>query len=444
MADKKLINRRRFLRYSTAACAGGLSFPYIVQSSALGNAETAAASNRITVGCIGVGPQGNGVMGNFLGQNDVQVVAVCDVKSNVLEQRVKRVNGHYQNSDCKGYGDFRQLLARDDIDAVLIATCDHWHVPVAVAAAKAGKDMYLEKPMGLSMHEDKILRDMVKQYGRVFQFGTQQRSSQQFLKACELAVNGYLGDLKEINVWCWGSSSGGDPTPVPVPKWLDYDMWLGPAPFTPYTKDRCSNKIWWFVSDYALGWIAGWGVHPLDIGLWGGGDKTDVDFEIEGKGAFPTEGVCDTAMNWDLVLKYDSGVVMNYTGWPCRDGWQKRYGKIDGYGTVFEGTEGWVHVDRAQIRASSEKLLKVEFGSKDKRLCKSSGHVRNFVDCIKSRNAAVCDIDAAVKADTLCQVSNIATRLEGKLRWDAKKESFVNNEAANRMLVHKMRSPWTL
>ena len=356
MAGKKLINRRRFLKYSTATCAGALSFPYIVQSSALGKGETVAASERITVGCIGVGPQGNGVMGNFLGQNDVQVVAVCDVKSNVLEQRIKRVNDHYQNKDCKGYGDFRELLGRDDIDAVLIATCDHWHVPVAVAAAKAGKDMYLEKPMGMSMHEDKVLRDMVKQYGRVFQFGTQQRSSQQFLKACELAVNGYLGELKEINVWCWGSSSGGDPKPVPVPEWLDYDMWLGPAPFTPYTKDRCSNKIWWFVSDYALGWIAGWGVHPLDIALWGGAEKTDVDFEIEGKGTFPTEGVCDTAMNWDLVLKYDSGVVINYTGWPCRDGWQKRYGKIEGYGTVFEGTKGWVHVDRGQIQASSDKL----------------------------------------------------------------------------------------
>jgi predicted dehydrogenase len=444
MSNKKLIKRRGFLKGTAAACTGVLSFPYIIQSSALGKGETPAASERITVGCIGVGPQGNWVMGNFLAQNDVVVSAVCDVKSNVLEQTVNRVNDHYQNKDCKGYSDFRKLLARDDIDAVLIATPDHWHVPVAIAAAKAKKDMYLEKPMGLSMEQDQALRDAVKRYGRIFQFGTQQRSSWQFLKACELALNGYIGELKEINVWCWGSSSGGDPTPVPVPEWLDYDMWLGPAPFTPYTKDRCSNELWWFISDYALGWIAGWGVHPLDIALWGGADKADGDFEIEGKGTFPTEGVCDTAMNWDLVLRYDSGVVMNYTGWPCREGWQERYGKIEGYGTVFEGTEGWVHVDRSRIQAKPDKLVKVEFGPKDKRLYLSSGHVRNFVDCIKSRNKTVCDVETAVKADILCQVSNIATRLGSKLRWDSKKERFVDNEAANRMLSCSMGSPWGL
>jgi predicted dehydrogenase len=440
----KAIDRRRFLKRVAGTAAGAISFPYIVSSSALGGAGNVAASERITVGCVGVGPQGSGVMGNFLRQKDAQVVAVCDVKDPVLKTAQELVNGHYKGTGCAAYKDFRELMARDDIDVVLAATPDHWHVLIALAAVRAGKDVYLEKPMGLSLAQDQALRTAVHRQGRVFQFGTQQRSERNFRFACELALNGRLGKLHTINVWSPGSSQGGDPTPVPVPEWLNYEMWLGPAPYTPYTQDRCSNKLWWFISDYALGFIAGWGVHPLDIALWGGGEKVACPAEIEGKGVWPTEGVCDTAMNWKVVCKYDSGVTMNFTGDPYPDEWKQRYGRTTSHGTAFEGTDGWVHVDRSGLNAHPKELLETELGPNDIHLYKSDNHVRNLLDCVKSRAETICNIDVAVQADIICQISDIAIRLEQKLKWDPKTERFVNNDAANRRLSRPMRTPWTL
>jgi len=253
MRTRGNLSRRGFLRTAAGATAAVAGFPYVVSSSALGGAGNVAASERITVGCVGVGPQGTGVMRNFLRQKDARVVAICDVKSTRRDAVQKIVNDHYKGTGCTTYKDFRKLMARDDIDVILSATCDHWHVLTALAAVRSGKDVYLEKPMGLSVEQDQALRRAVHRRGRVFQFGTQQRSGRNFRLACELALNGKLGKLHTINVWSPGSSQGGDPTPVPVPEWLDYQMWLGPAPKVPYTKNRCSNSLWWFISDYASG-----------------------------------------------------------------------------------------------------------------------------------------------------------------------------------------------
>jgi len=432
------------MKKTVGMAAGAVGFPYIIRPSALGKAGEVAASKRITVGCVGVGPQGSAVMGNFLAQKDVRVVAVSDVKSNVREAAQNSVNKYYQDTGCAAYNDFRELIGRDDIDVVLVATPDHWHVLVALAAVKAGKDVYVEKPLGISLEQDQALRAAVHRHGRVFQFGTQQRSSRDFRFACELVRNGRIGKLHTINVWSPGSESGGSPKPVPAPEWLDYNMWLGPAPFTPYTEDRCSNKLWWFISDYAIGFIAGWGIHPIDIALWGGGDKLSGPIEIEGKGTWPTKGVCDTAMNWNVVCKYGSGITLNFTGFPFPEEWQKRYGRTTSHGTAFEGTEGWVHVDREGINAHPKELLSTQFGPSDIRLYESNNHVRNLLDCVKSRAATICPVDEAVRGDAICQISDIAIRLEQKLNWDPVKERFVNNDAANRRLTRVMRSPWTL
>jgi predicted dehydrogenase len=442
--NDRAIDRRRFIKRAAGTAAGVVGFPYLVSSSAMGNAGGVAASERITVGCVGVGPQGTGVMKNFLGQKDACVVAICDVKSTRRDAVQKIVNDHYKGTGCTAYKDFRELMARDDIDVILSATTDQWHVPTALAAVKSGKDVYLEKPMGLSIKQDQALRNAVHRYGRIFQFGTQQRSEQNFRLACELALNGRLGKLHTINVWSPGSIQGGDPTPVPAPEWLDYEMWLGPAPYTPYTKDRCVNNIWWHVSDYAIGFIAGWGIHPIDIALWGGGDKLAGPITLEGKGEWPTEGVCDDALNWDIVLKYGSGVTMNFTGWPTRKEFQQRYTNIQSHGTAFEGTDGWVHVHRDGIYASSPDILKTQFGPNDKRLIESHNHARNLLDCVKTRAKTVANIDDSVQGDIICHISDIAIRLEQKLTWDMKKETFVNDDAANRMLTRAMRSPWTL
>jgi len=221
-------------------------------------------------------------------------------------------------------------------------------------------------------------------------------------------------------------------------------MWLGPAPYKPYTKDRCSNKLWWFISDYAIGFIAGWGIHPVDIALWGGGEKLAGPVEIEGRGVWPTEGICDTAMNWNVTGKYASGVTMNFTGNPFPQEWRKRYGRTSSHGTAFEGTEGWVHVDRSGINAYPKKLLETKFGPNEIHLYNSGNHVRNLLDCVKSRAETICPIDEAVQGDIICHISDIAIRLEQKLKWDPKKELFVNNDAANRRLSRPMRSPWVL
>ncbi len=452
---KTKLTRRNFLRTNlTLALAAG-TFPSLIPASALGRAGNVAPGSRIGVGCIGCGPQGRGVMNGFLSQADAHVHAVCDVKLDQLELARAAVNGRYENSDCAGYGDFRELLARKDIDAVLIATPDHWHVPVAVTAARAGKDLYLEKPMGLSLAENQMLRQAVQQNKRVFQFGTQQRSGREFWRACQLVRNGRIGKLKHINVWAPASAPGGSTMPVPVPENINYDRWLGPARFTPYTADKChaERKTWWFNTDYALGFIAGWGVHPLDIALWGHPKMFSGRMSVQGQGIFPEEGACDTSVAWKVDFTFADGVTMDFRGTPngytevnaMNDFtvWRERYGLVQEHGTAFEGTEGWVVVRRNNLRTSPESLAEEAMESFKIQLPRSANHVRNFLDCVKSRARTVCPIEEAVEADTLCQLSDIATRVDRKLTFDPKAGKFVWDKGANRKLqLRPMRAPY--
>jgi hypothetical protein len=402
------------------------------------------------------------VMGNFLGQPDARVVAVCDVAGPNLGAALRQVNRHYDDDSCRPFHDFRDLLGRDDIDAVLIATPDHWHVAMSIAAARTGKDIYLEKPMGLSVAENQALRQAIHKHGRVFQFGTQQRSSSQFRHACELVRNGRIGQLRQIDVWCNASRPGGSTTPAPVPKDLDYEFWLGPAPHTPYTEDKCYDdvrpglwKTWWYNHDYALGFIAGWGVHPLDIAYWGHPAIMTGNLEIQGRGLFPEQGACNTSIAWDVRFTCADGVRMVYRG--TRNGydeinelndmrpWEQKYGRIIDHGTAFHGSDGWVIVDRSQIRTQPETLVEYRAGPADIELHRSGNHVRDFLDAIRSRGATACPIDESVQADILCHLSDLATRLDRKLTWDSARECFVNDTDSNRKLaLRPMRKPWSL
>jgi predicted dehydrogenase len=454
---KTKITRRSFLRTNlTVALAAG-AFPTIIPASALGREGKVAPGSRIVVGCIGNGPQGRGVMNGFLAQADAQVVAACDVKLDQLELARAAVNTRYANSDCKTYADFRELLARKDIDAVLIATPDHWHVHVAAAAARAGKDIYLEKPMGLSLAEDQLLRQAVEKHKRVFQFGTQQRSGREFWRACQLVRNGRIGKLKHINVWAPASAPGGSTTPVPVPDTINYDRWLGPARFTPYTADKCLDvgKTWWFNTDYALGFVAGWGVHPLDIALWGHPKMFHGRMSVEGKAIFPSEGACNTSVAWKVNFTFADGVTMDFRGSPngykevnaLNDftAWREKYGEIKEHGTAFEGTEGWIVVRRGSLHTSPESLAQEPMESFKLQLPRSSHHQKNLLDCVRSRARTVCPIEEAVQADALCQLSDIATRLERKLTFDPRTEKFVGDDEANRKLqLRPMRAPWKI
>ena len=458
----KTTTRRNFLRNSTLLALSTGALPSIVPATVLGRGGAVAPNSQIGIGCIGVGPQGQGDMGGFLNQKDARVLAVCDVKTEQLDSARAAVNKRYGTEDCKGYGDFGELLARKDIDACLIATPDHWHVPVALAALRAGKDIYVEKPLGLTLAEDWALRKEVHQHKRVFQFGTQQRSGRLFRTACELVRNGRIGKLKHINVWAPGSAPGGSTTQLPVPAGLNYDLWLGPAQFRPYTEDLCSadgaKKTWWFISEFALGFIAGWGIHPMDIAAWGA-DLFTGPIEIHGRGTFHCEGACDTATIWNINLKFASGVTMTFVGvpnggnqykptsdtWPQEAEWKQRYRRISTHGTAFEGTDGWVHIDREGINLQPENLIDDNAETYKTRLIKSPDHVRNFLDSIKSREPSVCNIDEAVRSDTLCHLSEIAIRLNRRLIWDPKAGKFIDDDEANlRLRARKFRPPWHL
>ncbi|MBX7254981.1 MAG: Gfo/Idh/MocA family oxidoreductase [Candidatus Hydrogenedentes bacterium] len=439
MNANRSFTRRSFLKSSLAAGA-----VVATASCATSAKKRVSANERIAIGCIGVGDRGSYVMGSALGLPEAHVVAVCDVKRDRREKAkagVDEVNG---NSDCAAYNNFEDLVARNDIDACIIASCDHWHVPLALAAIRAGKDVYLEKPMGLSVEQDATLRKEVHRKKAIFQFGTQQRSDAKFRKACELVQNGSIGKLKTIHVWSAASSSGGPTELAPVPDTLDYDRWLGPAPKVPYTLERDSNKWWWFISDYALGFIAGWGIHPVDIAVWGGGDLLKTNVRVEGSGVFPTEGVCNTATAWDVTLAYDSGVTMRFYSQPAPEELKARYGKIIDHGTAFEGSDGWVCVDRQRIQASSDAILKAEIPGNGVHLLESNHHVKNFLEGVRTRQSTVSSIDEAVQGDTVCQISDIAIRLKRPLRWDYAKEQFLDDKEANGRLTRAMREPWHL
>jgi predicted dehydrogenase len=457
---KTRITRREFIQRNLTTALAAAAFPSIIPASALGNGKTVAPSNRLAIGCIGVGPQGRGDMGGFLAQQDARVVALCDVAKPNLETALNQVNQKYQNKDCAACTDYRELLDRKDVDAVLIATPDHWHVPVALAAARADKDMYLEKPLGLSIEEDQLLRKTIQQRKRVFQFGTQQRSSREFRQACELVRNGRIGKLKQINVWAPASRPGGSTQEAPVPSDLDYERWLGPARYTPYTVDKCYDvsvpgawKTWWHNYDYALGFIAGWGVHPLDIAYWGHPAMMKGPMSVEGKVQIPTEGACNTGIAWDVQFTFADGVTLSYRG--TRNGhdevnpmndlrpWQQRYGQIPDHGTAFEGTDGWIVVYRGGIRSAPAKLLDEPIDAHGTHLIQSSNHVRNFLDAVKSRSKTVCPIEDALQADILCHVSDIASRLGRKVVWDPAKERFIKDHDANRKLARRpARKSW--
>ncbi|MFH1743817.1 MAG: Gfo/Idh/MocA family oxidoreductase, partial [bacterium] len=341
--EKDTFGTRRIFLKSAAAFAVGA--PYIVPSTVLG-ASGVAPSERITLGCIGVGGRGVSVMKDFLRERHCRVVAVCDPFTDRREAARDLVDLYYEEEGCAAYSDFHDLLARDDIDAVLIASPDHWHVLHGIAAAKAGKDLYVEKPLFLTVEEGRAIRDAVKRYGRVFQYGTQQRSMEVFRFACELVRNGRIGELHTMKVGAPASSEVEEQPEMPIPEGFDYNMWLGPAPWKPYTEKRCITPYWYFISDYSMGFVSGWGIHHIDIAQWGNNTDKTGPIEIEGAGVFPKGGLGDTATAWHVEMKYANGVKTIFTD-----------EKKCEHGVRFEGTEGWVHANRSSVRTHPESLL---------------------------------------------------------------------------------------
>ncbi len=443
------VSRRQFLGRSAAA-AGVIALPTIIPASALGLADAVAPSNRVVLGCIGLGIQGLGNMRTFRGNPEVQVAAVCDVHETRRSAGKQLVDEYYDNQDCAAYRDFRELLARDDIDAVQITAPDHWHPLMAIAAARRGKHMYCEKPIGWSFRAAQAVRQAVHDSGVRFQFGTQQRSGGKFRLACELVRNGRIGQLKTILVGVPGSWTCPKQPTEPVPKELDYDLWLGPAADAPYCYQRCrpwtekeGYSVWYSISDYCLGMIGNWGVHHLDIAQWGNATDLSGPTEIEGRAEFPRDMLTDAATSWQVENRYANGVTLVHMD----DGTAKQHPlqvAEYGHGVLFLGSEGWVHVDRNTIDANPKSLLKETIGPDEVHLLKSDNHHANFMDAILGRTELAAPIDIAVRSDALCHLQQIAVKLGRKLNWDPAREAFVDDAEAQALLDRPMRGPWKL
>jgi len=430
--------RRNFLK----SAAVSFLAPAIVPSTVFGQS---APSNTMLLGCIGVGRQGVGDMQELIYRGlevGARVVAVCDVDTHRLEDAQWLVDKIYSSEPdkksykgCAAYSDFRKLLSRKDIDGVLIVTPDHWHASHAIAAAKAGKDVYLEKPLTYSVSEGRKLVEAVIKTNRILQVGSQQRSSVYFRMACELTRNERIGKLQTIHVWLPEDQGTGDPAVMPVPKNLDYDFWLGPTPEAPFSEDRVhpqrsySRPGWLQIERYCLGMITGWGSHMNDIAQWGNGTEDTGPIEIEASAEFPDRGLFDVHTIYRSDAKYANGVrLLQETGEPA--------------GVRFEGTDGWIFVQRGKIEASDPEILRQEAGEDEVNLYISSNHMRNFLECMRFRKDPVAPVEAGHRSNTICCITHIAMKMGRKLRWNPQAEQFIDDDEANRMLDYPHRKPW--
>jgi len=446
---------RRSLLAGTAAA---LAAPMVIRSSAFG---AGAPSNRIHMAAIGVGGRGSGNNWNgFAKFDDVRYLAACDCFKKRREAFARKVNKKYGSEVCKAYADFREVLARKDIDGVVVSTPDHWHVPIACAAAVAGKDMYVEKPLGVAMAWAWKLRDLVVKHNVIFQYGTQQRSGGAFRRAVNLVRNGYIGEIKRIEAWCPDMSSQfnrahvkpyGSTEPADVPADLDYETWLGPAPKKPYTVDRCTCFGAYHIYDYALGFIAGWGAHPLDIAQWGLDADDTGPVKYEGAGTIPPEGsLWNSIESWDVTCTYASGIPMRFMGHRVAEPVVKKMVKRPwrSHGTTFYGSEGWVSVDRGgcymNLKGEPVNAYKLDLKDSDTRVYESPGQGRNLLDCMKTRKAPINPLESAIRSDTISHLSDICIRTGRAIRWDPKKEQIVGDAEAAKMLDRAMRKPWTI
>jgi predicted dehydrogenase len=436
--------RRRFLGTSLA----GLAAPQIVPASARGLNGQLPPSERITIGMFGVGNRGSSSLRAMQSLPDHQVVAIADCRRDralLAQQHVERVYAQRLGTEtyrgCEIYNDFLEVLARDDIDAIWGCVPDHWHGVVYSRVIEAGKDLYGEKPITRWIADGIRVRDAVRQYGCVFQTGTQQRSSRHFRQACELARNGYLGKLHTVEVGAPGGRAYPVEPPCDPPEGFDYDRWSGPAPYLPFDKKRCEWLAMYMISHYCAGFITNWGVHHLDIAGWGCPELFGKPFEAQGTGVLPTEGMTDTWISWQLELRWASGLKMNYSdiGHPCESGCK------------FSGDEGWVRADRSGIWAEPKSLLDVQLTPRDTPLHASpdfgdpyTAHTADFFRSIRTRQDPVAPVEAGHAASTLGNVSDIALRLGRKVTWDPTRDRFIGDDEANRMLSRAARSPWTI
>lgn len=431
--------RRGFIK----AAAAGLAAPYFVPARLLGRD---APSNKLTIGFIGTGNNGCNWIPPFLNDDRCRVAAVCDVNregpgywNNSVRGREyarRLVDDFYEDKSCAAFEDFREVIARDDIDAIYIGTPDHWHAIIAVAAAKAGKHIYGQKPLSLTVAEGRAMSDAVEQAGIVWQTGSQQRSDANFRRACELVRNGRIGKLHTVRCGLPGGipdyGKTADRTdPEPVPEGFNYDLWLGPAPEAPYCPARVGVNFRWIL-DYSGGQLTDWGGHHPDIAQWGMNTERTGPLAIKNaRGKFADHPIYNTAVEYYFECEYPDGVTMIISD-------------KERNGVTFEGTGGWVWADRGRHDASSKDILEAKIGEDEVHLYESNDHVKNFVDCVFSGEETVAPIEVAHRSISIAHLGNIALRTGRDLKWDPEKEQILGDDAASAMLSRAYRKPWTL
>ncbi len=447
------LNRRAFLGRATKMAGVASAIPWIVPASVFG---AAAPSNRIQVACIGTGNQGIGILRRFLQNDDVQIVGVCDVNKGSYgyktedqflgrEPGCEEVNSYYAKkagsdsyNGCRGHVDFREVLAREDVDAVTVVVPDQWHALMTIRAAEAGKDIYCEKPLSLTIAQGRRMVTAVRKHKRILQTGSMERSNPLTRHVCEVVRSGQLGEIKRVETYVGPNnmvSPGPGWKPMPVPPGFDYEMWLGPAPKVPYHKDRCLYRFR-FNYDYSGGQVTNYGAHSNDLAQWALGMDDSGPTEIEYVSAtwLPEGSLFNTALETEFRCRYPSGVELT-----CKT-------IQTGIGVRFEGTEGKIEAMAYPWKARSEpaSLVTDKFPTGQIRVDQTALHVRNFLDCVKSREEPVANVDIGHRSASLCHLGNVAIRLGRNLKWDPQSERFAGDDEANQMLVRPMRSPWVL
>ncbi len=450
------IDRRQFIKKTGWAIAGAAGAPLFVPASALGRDGGVAPSERITMGCIGLGGQGTHNMRAFLQNPAMQIVALCDVEKESnryrgatfgLEPARRVVNEYYGKNKPSGswegpdlYSDFRELVARQDIDTVTVCTPDHWHGVIAAMAATSGKDIYCEKPLTNTVAEGRAVCDAVQRHGRVLQTGSHERSGGNARFACELVRNGRIGKLHTVRINLPVDEAHHNevkaltqPQPITAPpETLDYDMWMGPTPVAPYIEKRV--HFWWrFVLDFGGGEMTDRGVHVIDLAQLGlDADKTGP-IEYDAWGRAPEEGIYNVCMEFGFECKYANGVRMIGTNEGPR-------------GLKFEGTDGWVfiHIHGGRLEAEPASLLKEIIYPNEIHVGRSPGHHQNFIDAVKTRGETVATAETGHRTATLCHLLNISMQLGRPLKWDPVEENVIGDDRANAMLARPMRSPWRI
>lgn len=450
-------SRRKFLKSSIIGASAAFAVPTIVPSSVFGKN---APSNKINVGQIGCGriARAHDMPGTM--QHDVsRIVAVSDLDSNRMKDGKKLVEDYYNKKkgsgkavDVKMYGDYKEMLLDKDIDAVIISTPDHWHSQPALEAALAGKDIYLQKPTSLTITEGRLLSDIVQKQGVILQVGTQQRSSPQFRIAAELVRNGRIGKIHTVKVGLPGDPSGPDAAEMPVPKDLNYEMWLGSTPEVPYTEigvhpqKGYSRPGWLRLEQYGAGMITGWGQHHYDSAAWGMDTEYTGPISVEAVAQFPKSGLWNVHGDFMVKQEYENGIT-TYTSGGFTNGIR------------YEGEDGWIFVSRGNyvasasdpvdqansakaLDASDPAILRSVIKENEIHLYKSDEQHGNWLDCIKTRKQPISPIEIGHRACSVCLVSHIAMKIPGVLKWDPKKEKFIDNDEANSMLSRPQRAPY--